>query len=650
MKNDTRHRTSLWRKWVFLLGLLIFVLPTGSAALAAPTPPASPQALVRVDLVNRAQLEGLAAAGTSIYAQVYTPNGAVYLLMPADARLQADLMSQGYRPQVLDADVAGARYYLLYGQPEGLRQAGDSVTILSVEGQQAVARLPEDQEPSLPGMRALPLVLHPLALPRDEQVTDLPQSITPLPIVQGMIDQVKTTNLYDRVGDLSGEWPVFVGGESFTFKTRYTYADTSIKQATRYVYDFFASQGLAVYYDTYNLSGNQKRSVIAQQTGLTQPERIFLLTAHVDSLSSQAYTNAPGADDNASGVVAMMTIAEILSRYDFGCTLRYAAFSGEEQGLYGSRAYATEVQAAGDDIEAVLNMDMLAYNTPGSPATFDLHTRPGNPGDLAIANAFADAVTAYALDLQPQIRQDGLTSSDHSPFWEHGYSAILAIEDWSNHTPNYHTVNDKLGTLDMAYYTAATKAALATFAHMGCLLDGQVSGVITDASTSQAIPGAHVLASVGSSHIRQAVAKTNGAYLLPLQTGTYDLSFSSVNYKSEVVSGVAITQGQIVTQNLAMQPCGTISGTTFNLSTPWPALGETITFTATVSGGDAPITYTWNFGDGASANGAVVTHAFAAPGSRLVELKADNACSLPEMVVRDLFVKVGLFFLPTIFK
>ena len=183
--------------------------------------------------------------------------------------------------------------------------------------------------------------------------------------------------------------------------------------------------------------------MIAEQQGLLQPERIFLLIAHLDSISPVPSNSAPGADDNASGSSALRAIADILSRYQFGCTLRYVLFTGEEQGNLGSNAYSGYVSQAGDNIEAVLNLDMLGYNTPGSQPVIELHTRPGNQGDLAIANTCAAAVTEYSINLTPSIMQDGKSFSDHAAFWARGYPAVLAIEDWNDHTPYYHKTSDQ---------------------------------------------------------------------------------------------------------------------------------------------------------------------------------------------------------------
>ncbi len=299
-----------------------------------------------------------------------------------------------------------------------------------------------------------------------------PGALTPDPLVQAMIDQVYSTTLHSYVSGLTGETPVIVGGEPYTLTTRYSFSVTPIEKATQYAYEHLQSLGLDTSYYDYSLPGSvMRRDVIAQQTGSILPGRIVLVTAHLDSTSEAAYrlTLAPGADDNASGSAGVLAAADILSQYDFGCTLRYALFTGEEQGLYGSKAYAASVYNLGEDVAGVLNLDMIAFNTPGSEATLELHTRPGNPGDLLIADQFSKVITAYNLQLTPIIVQDAESASDHASFWQKGYPAILAIEDWADHTPYYHRTADRLQTLDMAYFTRFVKAAIGTLAHLSCL-------------------------------------------------------------------------------------------------------------------------------------------------------------------------------------
>ncbi len=295
-------------------------------------------------------------------------------------------------------------------------------------------------------------------------------------LVAGFVAQVEEARVYSYTGNLSGEWPVTVGGMPYTITTRYTASGTPIAKATQYVYEFMGGLGLDVSYHNWSRSGYTGRNVIGELPGLTRPDEIVLVTAHLDSVSNRNDSDnnpAPGADDNASGSVGVMTAAEILSGYDFARTLRFVLFTGEEQGLHGSYAYAQSVAAAGEDIVAVYNMDMIAWDDLGEPIV-RLHTRetdsPGYPDDLAIAGVFTNVVASYGLsgELVPVIDADAIWASDHSPFWQQGYPAILAIEDdvhdfnWDN----YHKTSDRLSMLNMDYYTAYVRASVGTAAHL----------------------------------------------------------------------------------------------------------------------------------------------------------------------------------------
>jgi hypothetical protein len=102
--------------------------------------------------------------------------------------------------------------------------------------------------------------------------------------------------------------------------------------------------------------------VVAIQRGTTDPERVIVLTGHIDSRVTDvmnATADAPGADDDASGVAVVIEAARILSRYKFPATLVYGVLSGEEQGLYGGKVLADYAKAQGWRVEADLNNDIV---------------------------------------------------------------------------------------------------------------------------------------------------------------------------------------------------------------------------------------------------------------------------------------------------
>lgn len=102
--------------------------------------------------------------------------------------------------------------------------------------------------------------------------------------------------------------------------------------------------------------------VVAVQRGTVDPDRVIVLTGHIDSRVSDpmnAKADAPGADDDASGVAVVIEAARVLSRHQFPATLVYGVLSGEEQGLYGGKVLADYAKAQGWRLEADLNNDIV---------------------------------------------------------------------------------------------------------------------------------------------------------------------------------------------------------------------------------------------------------------------------------------------------
>ncbi|MBK8048014.1 MAG: M20/M25/M40 family metallo-hydrolase [Anaerolineales bacterium] len=286
----------------------------------------------------------------------------------------------------------------------------------------------------------------------------------PDPEIAALIDQVDTDTILDYADQLSGVTPAIIGGSPYTFTTRKTTSGEPIAMATQFAYEFLQAQGLMAQFAPWSACGLQNRNVVGERRGETRPQEIVLVAAHIDSYAEAGGTVAPGADDNGSGSAGVMATAEILAAHTFARTVRFVFFTGEEQGVCGSGAYAAAAAARNDDIVAVINLDMIGYDAAGEP-TLRLHTRwwnnPASAGDKAIADAFVGVVDDYELDLVPIVTRDGETASDHSSFWDRGYPAILAIEDdYDDFNPYYHSADDITTHFNAAYFTEFTKAVV----------------------------------------------------------------------------------------------------------------------------------------------------------------------------------------------
>jgi len=395
-----------------------------------------------------------------------------------------------------------------------------------------------------------------LGLPLTAQALDRANSFEPRPVVTAMIARVQSGQVYTYDAQLSGEVPALIGGVPYTLTTRHTNSGQPIQQATQFVYEHLQRQGLAASYHNWNNCSTSGRNVVGVLTGTLTPGEIVLITAHLDDMPSTG--RAPGADDNASGSVGVMVAAEIMSPYRFERTVRFIFFTGEEQGLCGSEVYADAVSAAGDNIVAVYNMDMIAYDSTGGP-TLRLHTRttsnPGYPGDLAIAGVFTNVVNAYGMSgaLTPIIDPDGISASDHYPFWQSGYPALLAIEDdVDDFNAFYHTINDNLSHINLTYFTNFVKASVGTAAHLARPLNAVLQGTVSDLNTTLPISGVQIVAAAGITRTGSAVTNSNGQYDLLLLDGSYAITATAYGYAPFSVTNVQVQAGFTTTQHLTL--------------------------------------------------------------------------------------------------
>jgi hypothetical protein len=381
-------------------------------------------------------------------------------------------------------------------------------------------------------------------------------SLAPNPRVAALLQQITTGTVasYERV--LTGEEAAIIAGESYTIYTRNSYSGEPISMATRFALERFQSLGLEAGFHKYSYAGNDWRNVVAERRGLSRPDDIILITAHLDDMPQGPI--APGADDNASGSTAVLIAADLLNELDFDCTLRFLLFTGEEQGLRGSAAYASDAHAAGENIRAVLNLDMIGYNSDADPI-IDLYARRDISGSLEIAETFSQVVSAYDLNLAPAYKITNTLGnySDNKSFWDHGYAAILTIEDYDDFTPYYHSVNDRLDTLDLDYFVEAVRASVGTLAHMGCMVStGLLSGTVTAFDTGLPVSATVTAGSIG--YTATTASGNDGRFSLTLPVDTYAIWVDPIlpDYQPLITSEVAILTDTITVRHFVLSPVG----------------------------------------------------------------------------------------------
>lgn len=204
--------------------------------------------------------------------------------------------------------------------------------------------------------------------------------------------------------------------------------------------------------------------IIATKRGTDAPDEIVVVGAHFDSrgtMNSSPTQRAPGADDNASGSASVLEFARVIHETgaSFGKTLKLCLFTGEEQGLIGSRALASQYAQDGENIIAMFNADMIGYAPEGDAIVLAYMNRNADPDLTEISRAITEL---YVPEVQTDLTN--VCCSDQQSFYENGFPAVGFFETPNPFVvyPQYHTSDDLLQFLSTEKIYLLAKATLAS--------------------------------------------------------------------------------------------------------------------------------------------------------------------------------------------
>jgi Zn-dependent M28 family amino/carboxypeptidase len=256
--------------------------------------------------------------------------------------------------------------------------------------------------------------------------------------------------------------------------------------------------------------------IVAIKRGKGDPKRVIVMTGHLDSRVTDVMnstSDAPGANDDASGVAALMEAARLLSKQDNDATLVFAALSGEEQGLYGGKVLADYAVAQGWQVQADLNNDIVG-NSHGQNGVIDNTTvrifsegtktnetpeqakyRAYHGGEVDspsrnIARYMEQIANQYLPDLRVRMvyRTDRYSrGGDQVPFLEAGYPAVRVTEGHENYTRQHQDLRteggihygDTIDGVDFRYLARVTALNTVTMAALS-RAPAPPSGVTTE--------------------------------------------------------------------------------------------------------------------------------------------------------------------------
>jgi len=211
-------------------------------------------------------------------------------------------------------------------------------------------------------------------------------------------------------------------------------------------------------------------NVIATLKGTASPERFYVITGHLDSRVTDVLNftdDAPGADDDGSGVAVVLELARVFTTHQFPGTLVFATVAGEEQGLYGSAFMAKQMKAAGNDVQGMFSNDIVGASQAWDGTRPDPHTvrlfvegipTAVTPNQIALMQSVGgenDGVTHQLARFVTDVAPSGLTGmnvrviwrrdrylrgSDHLSFQQQGYPAARFTEPRENFNHEHQDV------------------------------------------------------------------------------------------------------------------------------------------------------------------------------------------------------------------
>ncbi|UCE77815.1 MAG: M28 family peptidase [Gammaproteobacteria bacterium] len=248
----------------------------------------------------------------------------------------------------------------------------------------------------------------------------------------------------------------------------------ALAAAAGYIRATLEGAGYAVRAQSFESEGLTLKNLEVELPGDTASQKIIVVGAHYDSVAG-----TPGANDNASGVAALLEIARLLAGNRYARSVRLVAFANEEPPFFytdamGSTVYATRSRRRGEQIEAMLALETIGWysDQPASqryPFPFSLFYPDSGNFIGFVGNLSSRALVRRALGLfraSTAFPSEGVAApggmvgvhwSDHWSFWEAGYRAIMITDTALFRYPHYHAPTDTPDRLDYPSLARVTR-------------------------------------------------------------------------------------------------------------------------------------------------------------------------------------------------
>ena len=273
-----------------------------------------------------------------------------------------------------------------------------------------------------------------------------------------------------------------------TIGERSVYVPKNLERTAEYIETFYKKIGLPVRRQPYQFHDFTVANIVAEIAFKDNPSKHFIVGAHYDSVAGTV-----GADDNASAVAVLLETARELKRLQkdkkLDLAVKFVSFALEEPPVYGtrhmgSRVYAAKAKKEQEQIDGMICLEMVGYtcHEPGCqsypfPLMFFGYPKEGNYigvvgnfGSLAFTRSLFKAfrknpnlpVIKLSVPLSGYILP-AIRLSDHAPFWDKGYKAVMITDTAFYRNPHYHLRSDTMDKLDFNFMAELVKSLLIFF-------------------------------------------------------------------------------------------------------------------------------------------------------------------------------------------
>jgi Zn-dependent M28 family amino/carboxypeptidase len=223
-----------------------------------------------------------------------------------------------------------------------------------------------------------------------------------------------------------------------------------LEQVAQYIQRELSKIGLEVKEDSFQWEGKTHKNILAVKRGEASPDRVVILGAHYDTV--------------------LIEVARNIQKISLGSTLKLIAFGLEEYGYVGSLHYAERARRGGEKIHGMISLEMVGFTGPRQdyppymdpkyyPAVGDFIGIVGNENSKALLEVVRRTFKTQIPQLPSEfllvpgdgVGMEEMRLSDHSPFWDRGFPALLVTDTAFLRNPNYHLPTDTMETLDFEF-------------------------------------------------------------------------------------------------------------------------------------------------------------------------------------------------------